>query len=122
MQPEFLYRRVYLHAWPDLIGMPADQLPAMARICALVNRKPMVASLIPLILDLPKTEVFIALERLRDLSCIHMPAYEAVVADRLSSAHAEPANTPAMVPEDMPLVAPGFITRLWTRLNTASRR
>lgn len=121
MQPEFLYRRVYLRAWPDLISEPADQLPAMARICALLNRKPTVASLIPLILDVPKTEVFGALERLRDLSCIHMPAYEAMAADRFTSPRDEPVDEPRVAPEDMPLVAPRFITRLWARLNTAAR-
>jgi len=61
---EFHYWRVHLHTWPDFIGMPAEQSPVIARICALVNRGPTVESLIPLILNFQKEQPFTALEYL----------------------------------------------------------
>lgn len=122
---EFRYRRVHLHAWPDLVGMPAQQAPVVARICALVNRKPTVASLIPLILDIPQGEVFAVLEQLAANACIRMPAYDAepVSPDpRSAVALWQPDQTPEAGPDDMPLAAPRFITRLWRRLTNVSGR
>lgn len=121
---EFHYRRVYLRTWPDFIGMPAEQLPVVASICALVNRKPTVASLIPLILDLPKGEVFAALEYLRMRAHINMPAYDAVQLGSTSRPVTDDTlpDLAKLPPDDMPLAPTSLITRLWSRLSVTSRR
>jgi len=105
--------------------MPAQQAPVVARICALVNRKPTVASLIPLILDIPQGEVFAALEQLTAHACIRMPAYvaEPVTSEpRSAVALGQPHHAPELGSDDMPLAAPRFITRLWSRLTNVSGR
>ena len=118
----FHYRRVHLCTWPDFIGMPAEQLPVVARICALVNRRPTVASLIPLILDLPKAEVFTALEYLQANAHVHMPAYDATQAASLPATDETLSSPAELTPDDMPLAPPSLITRLWSRLSAISRR
>ncbi len=103
--------------------MPVVQVPVVARICALVNRKPTVASLIPLILDIPAAEVFATLEDLAARACIRMPSYdgEPTSADANSTAVPPLLHQPASETEDLPLAAPRFITRLWSRLILSSR-
>ena len=120
---EFRYRRVHLHAWPDLVGIPVEQVPVVARICALVNRKPTVASLIPLILDIPAAEVFAALEQLTARACIRMPSYDAepTSAAATGTTAPPPSHQPVPETEDLPLAAPRFITRLWSRLTVSGR-
>ncbi|MFV8604274.1 hypothetical protein ACNRDG_08125 [Ralstonia pseudosolanacearum] len=104
--------------------MPAEQLPVVARICALVNRKPTVASLIPLILDLPKAEVFAALEYLQMRAHINMPAYDATQLGSTSRRVTDDTlpQLAELPPGDMPLAPTSLITRLWSRLSVTSRR
>ncbi|MCL1622586.1 hypothetical protein [Ralstonia pseudosolanacearum] len=104
--------------------MPAEQLPVVARICALVNRKPTVASLIPLILDLPRAEVFTALEYLQMRAHIQMPAYDAEQIGSTSRPGTDETlpDLAKLPPGEMPRAPTSLITRLWSRLSVASRR
>ena len=52
------YGLARLRSWPDLAQLPIDIVAPVARICALVERKPTAGTLIPLIVDLPKPHAY----------------------------------------------------------------
>lgn len=49
---------VVLQSWPDLTKIPADFVPSVTRLCALLWHKPTSSALLPRILQLETAEVF----------------------------------------------------------------
>lgn len=62
---QFKYNLIRLASWPCLTHLPEPVIPQVARICALLARKPTIASLIPLTLGLSEEQVFPVIEALR---------------------------------------------------------
>lgn len=62
---EFKYGLIRLASWPCLTHLPEPVIPQVARICALLARKPTTASLIPLTLGLSEEQAFPVIEALR---------------------------------------------------------
>lgn len=109
----FQFSVVRLVSWPSLTHLPQDVLPAVARLCALLARKPSAASLLPLLLDLPETQVFMLIEALRLHGHVHVAS---TAADTEHGAEAS-----ASAAEAAPPVQPAtqsFITKVWQRLVT----
>ncbi len=61
----FQFKVVRLLSWPSLTHLPQEVQPSMARLCALLARKPSAASLLPLLLNLPDSQVFMLIEALQ---------------------------------------------------------
>lgn len=59
------YDLIRLASWPCLTHLPESVIPQVARICALLARKPTAASLIHLTLGLSEEQVFPIIEALR---------------------------------------------------------
>lgn len=62
---EFRYSLIRLASWPCLTHLPEEAIPVVARICALLGRKPTTASLIPLTLGMSEEQLFPLIEALR---------------------------------------------------------
>lgn len=62
---EFRFSLLRLISWPSLTHLPEPIIPTVARICALLARKPTAASLIPLMLGMSEEQVFPVIETLR---------------------------------------------------------
>lgn len=62
---QFRFSLLRLVSWPGLTHLPDEHIPAVARICALLARKPTAASLIPLTLGMPEEQAFALIEVLR---------------------------------------------------------
>jgi hypothetical protein len=60
----FQFKVVRLVSWPSLTHLPPEVQPSMARLCALLARKPSAASLLPLLLNLAESQVFMLIEAL----------------------------------------------------------
>ena len=112
---EFQYSVLKLQSWPSLAYLPEEITPSIARICALLARKPTTASLVPLTLGLPEAEVFALIEVLRING--HVQANGFSLSDSVQrDAEAQEALTspPALSAE------PSFIAKLWQRLASRS--
>lgn len=110
---EFQYSVLKLQSWPSLAYLPEGITPAVARICALLARKPTTASLIPLTLGLPEAQVFALIEVLRLNG--HLQANGFSLPDSVQrDADAQQALTNACQPT--PSAEPSFIAKLWQRL------
>lgn len=110
---EFQYSVLKLQSWPSLAYLPEEITPAVARICALLARKPTTASLIPLTLGLPEAEVFALIEVLRLNG--HLQANGFSLQDSAQrNADAQEALSNASQPA--PSAEPSFIAKLWQRL------
>jgi len=109
---EFQYSLLKLQSWPSLAYLPEEIVPSVARICALLARKPTTASLIPLTLGLPEAEVFALIEVLRlnghlQANGFALPDSVQQEADAQALANASQATSSA---------EPSFIAKLWQRL------
>lgn len=58
----FKFQIARLVSWPPLTDVPSNVLPIMARVCALLARRPTTTSLVPMILDVPQDLVFAVIE------------------------------------------------------------
>lgn len=110
---EFQYSVVKLQSWPSLAYMPEEVVPAVARICALLARKPTTASLIPLTLGLPEAHVFALIEVLRLNG--HLQANGLAPSDSVQR-DADAKEALANASPSAPSTEPSFITKLWQRL------
>jgi len=111
----FQLSMVRLVSWPSLTHLPEDVLPAVARICALLARKPTAAALIPLTLGLPEAQVFLLIEALRLQGHVQVsgaePRAEGAINPAVQQVHASAAVEPAERP-----AGPSLIGKLWQRL------
>ncbi len=110
-QYPFHFNLVYLVSWPSLPHLPQEIQPAMARLCALLARKPSAVSLLPLLLELPQAQVFMLIEALR--LCGHVQ----VASTGAGPDSAAPSSGP--LPDAAPQVqpaAPSLIAKIWQRL------
>lgn len=114
---EFQYSVLRLQSWPSLAYLPEEIVPCVARICALLARKPMTASLIPLTLGLPEAQVFALIEVLRLNG--HVQANGFALSDSAQrDAEAQEARANASQPALS--AEPSFIAKLWQRLASRS--
>jgi len=98
-----------LRAWPPLTRMgTSNDIECMARVCALLSRKPTVGFLIHRVLELPHRRVHDALQILHASGCVG-PARKAQVGVEVTE---EPVaeTAAASVPQE------SFLSRLWRRL------
>ena len=109
---DFQFCLVHLVSWPSLTRLPQDLQPAMARLCALLARKPSAASLLPLLLELPETQVFMLIEALRLYG--HVQVVGPTVEDSAARPSAPPP-TPAAAQPEQP-TAPSLVAKIWQRL------
>lgn len=107
--PDMVSGLVRLVSWPSLTHLPEDTLPTVARICALLTRKPTSAKLIPLTLGLPKEHVLPLIEALHLAGNLHITGPLAG-----ATSPAEPVAEAAATPEARP--ASSLIGTLWKRL------
>lgn len=113
----FQYNVVRLQSWPSLAYMPEEVVPAVARICALLARKPTTASLIPLTLGLPEAQVFALLEVLRLNG--HLQVNGLTPSDSVQR-DADAKELLANASQSATSAEPSFITKLWQRLTNQS--
>jgi len=86
------YQRVRLRSWPEMRALPRAALPTIARICALIARRPSAAYLVAARLHEPTDTVLSLLDDLRDSG--HVEANDGVLSLPFAiEAHdAEPAR------------------------------
>lgn len=107
---DFQFRMVRLASWPALTHLPDEELTTVARICALLARKPTAASLIPLTLGLPEQQVFPLIEALRLNGHVQVSGGPAAAEDT-------PAAPPPVAGTDASGAATSsLIGKLWQRL------
>lgn len=107
----FHFNLVRLLSWPSLTCLPQDVQPAMARLCALLARKPSAASLLPLLLELPDAQVFMLIEALRLYGHVKVTC-PATGPEGGASAFGPLSEAAGQVQP----VAPSLITKIWQRL------
>lgn len=107
----FQFSLVRLVSWPSLTHLPQDVQPAVARLCALLARKPSAASLLPLLLELPEAQVFTLIEAMRLLGHVHV-ASSAAEPDNAARSPGESAETASPVPS----TTLSLIANIWQRL------
>lgn len=107
----FRFSLVRLVSWPSLIHLPPDIQPAVARLCALLARKPSAASLLPLLLELPESQVFLLIEALR----LHGHLQVSAIAAESDSAAGAPAQTHSGS-ETGAQATPSLVAKIWQRL------
>ena len=64
------YGLIRLLSWPDLAKVPEALQPLVARICALLSRKPSAGNMMPLVLSAPEGEVMRVIATLAHLGHI----------------------------------------------------
>jgi hypothetical protein len=91
-RPELLDQDLLrLRRWPNLTRLPADvDVGLLARICALLGRKPTVGFLVARMLDMPHLRVAPLLARLHAAGCI-----ESVRSVAPTASEPPPASAPA---------------------------
>lgn len=103
----FQLSMVRLVAWPSLTQLPQEVVPAVARLCALLARKPTTVFLLPQLLELPEVQVARMIQVLQLDGCTQLSGMAAAPA----------ADTPAAVPhEGVRPAAPSLIGKIWQRL------
>jgi hypothetical protein len=107
----FQFNLVRLVSWPSLTWVPQDVQPAMARLCALLARKPSAASLLPLLLELPEAQVFMLIEALRLYGHVQV-AGTAAGPEGGASAFGPLSEAAGQVQP----TAPSLIAKIWQRL------
>ena len=113
--PSFKYGVVRLMSWPDLSGAPVHLRVLVARLCALLSRKPTAGGLIPVVLTAQEAEVhriMAVLARLHHIKISH--------AGLTGEVHEEDAPAPVSQPEASVATAQArprsLIGKLWSRL------
>lgn len=112
-QYPFQFSMVRLVSWPSLTHLPEDVLPPVARLCALLARKPSTASLLPLMLGLPEAQVFALIEALRLYGHVQVASTGAA-----PDSGARAAQRPAEPMAEARSSSPSLIGKLWQRLVT----
>ena len=107
----FRFQMVRLLSWPSLPHLPQDIQPSMARLCALLARRPSAASLLPLLLKLPESEVFMLIEALHLHGHIQVADTAAKLDGRSLSDRLEAQDPEAIAPAVSSLIA-----NIWQRL------
>lgn len=102
---------LHLASWPPLHHLLQDSAPHLARICALLARRPSAGMLIPLMLDMPPQIAYPLLETLH-------------AGGHIYPAGALPGHPPALLRDEavepQEPSAASFIAKLWQRLRRAS--
>lgn len=101
---------LHLLAWPDLARVPAELLAPVARICALLWRKPTVAYLVPRVLQLTPQQGAMLLAVLRALGHV---AGNGATAPLPAAPAREPLPRTDSAPE---AAAEPILAKLWQRL------
>lgn len=102
---------VQLQSWPDLPRLPEELLAPVARICALLWRKPTVGYLVARTLGLPPGQVAVLLRALQAFGHVEVvgecaPRLELTDGAAAASAQAEPEAASV----------PSVVAKLWQRL------
>jgi hypothetical protein len=107
----FQFKVVRLLSWPSLTHLPPEVQPSMARLCALLARKPSAASLLPLLLNLPESQVFMLIEAL------HLHGH-IQVADTLAKpdGNSVSGRPEAEAAQPMAPAVSSLIANIWQRL------
>jgi len=105
---DFQLSLLHLVSWPSLTHLPEDLQPTVARICALLARRPTTGSLLPVLLGRSEARVFPLIEALR--LCGHLQAGGAHPARVTAPPEADVA--PASRPP-----AQSLLGQLWQRLH-----
>lgn len=109
---ELQYRVFRLSHWPTIAYLPIELQPVVARICALLARRPTNAALIPQLLGIECALV------LRVLEMLHRKGYlEALHANLAGSCH-EPVSPIQGTPIDpaSPAIQTTLLRKIWSRL------
>jgi len=107
---QFRFSLLRLVSWPGLTHLPDEHIPAVARICALLARKPTAASLIPLTLGMSEEQAFALIEVLRQNQNI-----EAVGGIGGTASVSAQDAAPELQADDKPRES-SLIGKLWQRL------
>lgn len=105
------YELLRLQSWPDLPRVPEDLMAPLARICALLWRKPTVAYLVARTLQMPERDTALLLRALRGFghlaaSVLAVPSGAEADADTAAAAQNAAAAAPM----------PSVLAKLWQRL------
>ena len=122
---EFLHSRkdalqygvLKLVAWPDLAVVPDERQAIVARICALLSRKPSAGKLIPLVLSTPENEVFENIAPLLRMGCVTVAT--SFLSEPASTEQADSETDAAVVAQSAPVAQQGrrsLVAKLWARL------
>lgn len=110
---EFQYRVLRLASWPALTQLPDDMLPVVSRICALLARRQTAGSLVPLLLGLPKEQVFALIETLRLNG--HVQVVGLPVESAKAQEHAADDSAPLSAIAAQPATG-SLLGKIWHRL------
>lgn len=102
-------RVLHLSSWPSLSSLSQDAVPDVARICALLARRPSVGMFVPVLLRMPAPVAYSLLETLYTGGHIY--------TDR-TLAPAEPAPCGAEPADIYEPAVISFLSRLWKRLTS----
>ena len=98
---------LHLASWPPLHQFLQESAPHMARICALLARRPSVGMLIPVMLDMPPQIAYSLLETLHANGHIYpadaRPNHPPALSSTEAAEHQKPADR-------------SFLAKLWQRL------
>ena len=119
----FKYGMVRLVSWPNLSRAPETVQVPVARVCALLSRKPSAGRLIPLILSEPEQQTFRVMATLVRLghisltaSALSLGAGESTLADGMEApAIPEPMEAALTAPPAAP-ARRSLIGKLWAKL------
>lgn len=113
----FRFQMVRLLSWPSLSHVPQDIQLSMARLCALLARKPSVASLLPLLLKLPESQVFMLIEALHLHGHVQVSDAVTDTVARLDR-HSFSDMPAAEATEEIQPAVRELIANIWKRLRT----
>jgi len=102
-----------LAAWPCMTDLPAQPLPLVARICALLSHRPTSALLVPTLLGVSAEQVYPVIEVLRVNGYIKVLGEHALADDPV---HRDGPNGLGDRPPQS-----SFVEKLWQRLRSPSR-
>lgn len=106
------YSVLRLYSWPQLSALPAEMIPEVAKVCALLAVRPTGAPLIPRLLDMPRESVTHIVEMLHlhgHLQGSLAPSQDAPAEEKEESTatHQKPNESASR----------SIIGRLWKRLS-----
>ena len=113
---DYRYSVFRLESWPCLTHLPEEVIPLVARVCALLARKPTTASLIPLALGMSEEQVLAVIEAMRLYQHVSMSggANAAAASGAAQSAVANPNDE--VKPAENSLIG-----KIWQRLGIRSQ-
>lgn len=102
-------RVLYLSSWPSLANLSQEAVPDVARICALLARRPSVGMLVPVLLRMPAPVAYSLLETLYTGGYIYADRTLEPAEAALFDAESADSHEPAVI---------SFLARLWKRLTS----